>query len=478
MSGKRPNKLLTAEEKEEKRKLKKKLKTHRKIKKLETRIRHAISRKDPEYEEKTRQELNALLKDTTVQEIENHVGDCAIGIGTGDGNANANGKIDDNDVCDGLSGITNSLSSNSDAKNIILDISKKLFILFSETDDDTKMNTDTKSDLGNVKTKHNGTGTSTSAGTNAKDDIDCSKEHQTKCAVKLLRNMTKGKIDRSMFENKAALIGYTRQKFFERAMLLNSSMEKLQQPIPINVRNTEQSEGDPNSMSSGGVDFGTKQMEIKERMCDKIQSGQIYKACSIGCGPGNDALGLLAFLYNLKDQNKSTCTAAMQSSHSESPSPNKAVALDEIILMDWTIEQWNSAILKPLSHVLNESELKSHSEITMNPYFCDVTKAFNDEENKAAREAIDAASCDIYLTSYLLSETNGKWESFFGGLIDSAKTESIFYFADPTPWQLHRLIELFSSHLDFLWLDSSMYELSMQGLNGRLGPAVLAAIKR
>lgn len=447
---------MTAEEKEEKRKLKKRLKVQQKIKKLETRIRHAISRKDPVVEEKTRQELNALLKSNSgdngiAVEVEDHSSSGDVGS-----NSDENRKIDDNNVCGGDVPSICNVASSIVAKNIIIDMSNKLHQSF-EVEKTMKMDTNADHD---AITKQNNNNT------------DCSKEHQTKCAVKLLKNMTKGTVDQSMFENKAALIGYTRQKFFERAMLLYSSMERLQQPIPVTVQKMGQSDVDVNSYNCE-IDINAKQMEIKERMWHKMQSGHIHKACSIGCGPGNDALGLLTFFHTMRDQNDGKMTT--QSICLEPSRPKQNIALDEIILADWTIQQWDSAVLKPLSHVLKESKLAPRSDI-MKPYFCDVTKALSDQENKGIRGAMHA--CDIYLVSYLLSETNGKWESFFGGLIDLAKSESLFYFAEPTPWQLHRLIELFSTRLDFLWLDSSMYQPSMQSLDGRLGPGILAAIKR
>ena len=105
---------------------------------------------------------------------------------------------------------------------------------------------------------------------------------------------------------------------------------------------------------------------------------------------------------------------------------------------------------------------------------------------------------DIFLISYLLTETRNQWDKFFVRLVGLAKDGAIFYFSEPVSWQLHWLIRMFSgrteppsfglaggmvmpsplSGLRFVWIDSSMYCPEMQGLDRRSGgPAVLLALK-
>jgi len=156
--------------------------------------------------------------------------------------------------------------------------------------------------------------------------------------------------------------------------------------------------------------------------------------------------------------------------------------LETSVMMDWSIDQWNSAVLRQLAPIMNKTiPVNSNKNAFCNFFttsFCDVTKALSDDSNEQARVTLEKVKCDIYLTSYLLSETNGKWYTFFRELIQNANEECLFYFAEPTPWQLHILIQQFSESLDFLWVDSSMYLPAMQALDGRLGPAVLFAIKK
>ena len=414
-NSRKANKLLTAEEKEEKKVLKKKLKSLKKIQRLETRIRHAISRKDPVIEKEARIELEVLCAQTNCPSmmIDDEI---------------AKRSNDDRDE-------DRDSKENCFAENFVLQISRKLFRSFA--------------------TDIVGEGKSTTKSENDVDNGD--RQHQTACAVKLLKNMTRGSVELSMFNNQAALIGYTRQKFFERSMLVYTSMWKLS---PTNCDN------------NGGL--GQEQRSIISKIWQKFQNDNIKSLCCIGCGPGNDCVGLLTFLHSLQN-NDSMTTSTLQ-----------PISMERMIMIDWTIDKWDSVILTPLEAIMSEAnivERKEEDERTLedtqifNKSFCDVTKAYDDEINKCARILIDGSSCDIYLVSYLLSETNGKWESFFNGLVHSADLGSTFYFAEPTPWQLHRLIDLYSSFLDFIWIDSSMNEPSLQKLNGRLGPAVLAAVK-
>jgi len=64
----RANASLTSEEKQEKRRLKRSLKRQTKIHRLNTKIKHAINRKDPNVEKQTRKELESYLQEVTQED--------------------------------------------------------------------------------------------------------------------------------------------------------------------------------------------------------------------------------------------------------------------------------------------------------------------------------------------------------------------------------------------------------------------------
>jgi hypothetical protein len=378
----KPNSCLTKVEREEKLKLKRRLKFQRRVKKLKTRIKHAQTRRDTIIEKKAKLELTKLVSNEG--EHSNVItGECDV-----------------------------ESSTNEATKSFITSVSKFLFKYSDEQDPS----------IGYGK-----------------------KQHQTEQAVKLLKHMTKGTQNASMFEDPSALWGYTRQKFNERANLLSSSLEKLR---------TQQSQiGDLKKPA-----LTPCQEVIKARAWEMILAGHIKSACSIGCGPGNDTVGLISFLKSIADE-------AQCEDIKNSP------VLTNVCFLDWTIKEWDT-ILNPLSGHLKEQKLVGNIESC----FCDVTRSLNDNVNTIARNKVENMS--IYLVSYLVSETRGKWEQFFVDLVTLAKSGSMFYFAEPTPWQLHRFVELCGQYLDILWIDSSMYFAEIQSLDKRLGPAVLFAMKK
>ena len=148
------------------------------------------------------------------------------------------------------------------------------------------------------------------------------------------------------------------------------------------------------------------------------------------------------------------------------------------VLLDYAIEEWKDAVLNDLDHILTES-LAS----TVTCEHCDVTIPPGE---KHAHIWPLLETSDMFLTSYLLTETRDKWDAWFIQLVGKAKEGAIFFFAEPLPWQLHRLIRMSASDSDpsplqrlrFAWIDSSMNHLELQELDGRAGgPAILLAIK-
>ena len=108
-------------------------------------------------------------------------------------------------------------------------------------------------------------------------------------------------------------------------------------------------------------------------------------------------------------------------------------------------------------------------------------QCFDSDNHSGHNETVHQSmnnKCQLYVISYLVSETRGQWEGFFTNLVDAVDSGTMFYFAEPVPWQLHRLCDLFRNSLDFLWIDSSMYHTALQCLERRVGPAILFAIKK
>ena len=289
-----------------------------------------------------------------------------------------------------------------------------------------------------------------------KEKIRHEKIQQTEKARYLLRNMTKGTQSKSMFRDISALRGYARQKFYGRASLIIESLGKLS----------------PNALEAAASSFHNH-LDDQQRQEQKLQMdimnmcwerlGSIEKMCSLGCGPGNDAVGLSAFLrHTFKGE----------------------VPDREVAMLDYAIDEWNDAVLDGLIPILVPDYV---SRISC--HCCDITKQITDDKTEHFVE-----NSDIFLVSYLLTEARNLWDRFFVQLVSLAKAGALFYFAEPVPWQLHRLIRMSmpdslsqaNSGIDcsplyrlrFVWVDSSMHLPDMQKLDRRSGgPAVLLAIK-
>ena len=248
----------------------------------------------------------------------------------------------------------------------------------------------------------------------------------------LLNHMSQGTTDPTMFANTGALYGYARQKFFQRAVLIAQSLSRCRTTkLPTNV--------------------------------DSI--------CSIGCGPGCDFVGALAFYHSNKDETE--C----------SPRP-----LRHAILLDWAMSHWR-ALCEPLGDLLRDENLIK--ELLMGR--CNACKNLdsNTDENSEAlgflsrkvtvgRDGDQSPSffdTDLYVVSYLLSETRGQWISFFDTLVDHAKSGAVFILTDPTPWQIHQFKARYEMLFEYEWVDSSQDEPAMQPLMNRFGPAALVAKK-
>lgn len=417
-SHRKNNKDLTGDEKIAKRELKRHLKQLKQQTKLETRIRHAIVRRDPEVEEQTRAELAELL----LRQLQQH----QDGVETPLTPRSTAQTVDESEL-------------ERKCRTIIESTYQQLQLKLRDSEQEQQQDIDdacgTSDDSSNFATS-------------TKKDL-CLKQ-----TVKLLRNMTKGTQELSMFDNQDALRGYTRHKFIERSMLVVSSLSKLilqsSSSAPIHQ---------PTDISQSSF--------FRARLLDRLQG--IKSVASIGCGPGCDAFGM-SVLFSCFQTSK---------------------RLERLVLLDWAMDQWRFIVSPLEDHVVP----KYADSIECGT--CNVLKNLGDTENAQAVQLMTNDACslaaqdesddnnsnllsiDVFITSYLLSETHGKWHVFYESLFQKARPGSLFLFTDPTAWQIHMWLSKFKHELEgHCWLDSSMNRPDLQVLEGRLRAGVLLAMKR
>ena len=334
------NSELSNAEKETKKKLKSELKYQRRVQKLETRIKHAISRKDPIVEQAARKELELLLRN----------------------------RDNDNDGLYQQQMIHQEQVVDDERYENAIQLVRDIFHQLLSTWEDEK-----------------------------EGQTACnSKTEQNRRARGLLNHMTKGTQSYTMFKDITALRGYTRQKFYSRAILIVETFGKLSTP------------DQPSSLSLG-------QRDVIDACWKKMSN--VSTICSVGCGPGCDATGILAFLRGY-----------IHNDEAKRPLPM------HFILLDYAIKDWNDAVLNDLKSILSNS---FGSEVVCE--HCDVRVPLQ-EQHQHIWPLLETT--DIFLISYLLTETRDKWDEYLAQLVEKAKQGAMFYFAEPLPWQLHRLIRM------------------------------------
>lgn len=447
------NKNLTPAEKKAKRELKRNIKLYQRIHKLSKRIKHAQSRKDVTIEKQTQKELQKLILEYKSQqqqqlqeekeEKEPEDQDGAALLFSQPLTFDLPSPMDDNNHEEN----TEQNSSSSNNSNVLYEnCRKRILSLYNQV----------------IQTEIQNSNASLATSKNSDDNIGEKNGTQTR---DLLMHMTKGTQSRDMFRNSTALWGYTRQKFYSRASLTVNSLLNLQRVPPS--------------------------MENDVSPWQRLKN--VQSVCSVGCGPGNDVAGLLA----LFQQFESSLEMKRDDGYSH-------IKIKEVVLLDYAMEDWKQ-VLKPILHCCQQEQhlLHTTSRVVMEecnitlPLFPDTATATDNSHHVNVTAAKCAPSCDLFIISYLLSETRGLWDNFVLQLLDVAKIGSMFYFAEPTPWQLQRLISMLddspssptaingeesqstkkSIKMRFIWLDSSMNIRVLQGLQARLGPAVLFGIK-
>jgi hypothetical protein len=271
---------------------------------------------------------------------------------------------------------------------------------------------------------------------------------QTLQARPLLSHMTKGTQTESMFENDAALIGYTRQKFMERAVLTFKSLERL---------------AGLGSLSLPSPDSPPPPTPLPLPWESLLR--QVRSIVSIGCGPGCDAVGVLTFLQHMGRE------WGQGGEREEMATTNGVV--DRVLLMDFVMPQWKRLVIDHLESIICPI---FGGTMTVETASCDVRYSLlHDERNSRAAHWIgDCPTIDLVVVSYLLTETRDQWEQFFRDLLDSLTKSCLFLLSEPTAWQLHSFTSHFAEYIEeHAWVDSSQPFPDLQPLEGRMGPAVL-----
>jgi hypothetical protein len=426
-SHRKSNKDLTDEERIAKRELKRHLKQLHRQQTIETRVRHAIVRRDPKGEEEARAELANLLLEQQQQHQNQESEETPIAAPP-----SAAQTVNESEL-------------ERKCRTIVESTYHQLQIQLHRREPEQPQLVDIDAACG----------TSDDAATTARKNL-CVKQ-----TVKLLRNMTKGTLELSMFDNPHALRGYTRKKFIDRSMLVVSSLSKLTLPSSSSACNEHHHT--PTDSAQSAAFF-------RARLIERLEG--VKSVASIGCGPGCDAFGISVLLSCL-------------------PTPQR---IERLVLLDWAMDQWRF-IVQPL-----EDQIVPKYADSIDCGTCNVLKHVDDTENSRGvrlmtRDASSAAalgvgeghcvdpdkllSIDLFITSYLLSETRGKWSAFYDSLFHKARPGSLFLFTDPTAWQIHIWLSKYETELEcHCWLDSSMNQPDLQVLEGRLGPAVLMAMKK
>ena len=248
----------------------------------------------------------------------------------------------------------------------------------------------------------------------------------------------------------------------------------------------------------------------------------VRQIISIGCGPGCDVVGALAFLkYNNNNMNNMNNDSGTTTTPTCDRQPRRTSVVDSILLIDYAIPQWKKIVLDSLIPLLllssDDDEKYGPPTIStrrmVQTAYGDVRYSLNSTENvdcrskllsmiESNKEGEEGEEGDdkqlLVIVSYLLTETRNQWKEFFSNLFfntdnDNANNANnnkkkkkfllppgtIILLSEPTAWQLHIFLKEFKDYIDsYIWLDSSRDFPSLQTLEGRMGPAVLLICTR
>lgn len=254
---------------------------------------------------------------------------------------------------------------------------------------------------------------------------------------KLLHHMSKATTasEDLYCQNQAALKGYTRQKFVERARLVADSIARIHFVATCHSQTTE-AEVPWSSLFTNTCQVFSKQLH------------SIQSIASIGCGPGSDLTGAIA----------TTLTSVRN-----------------IVALDSSMNEWEFIVKDVLVQITKNTSTNlfiTNCDIRIDP-------AGNDTAAGTGLDQVVACGFNLLIViSYVLCETRGGWYAWMDCLVERCAVRTMWLVLEPTAWQLHIFRTRYQHVMDFVWLDTSMYREDLQELETRNGPAVLLCRKK
>jgi hypothetical protein len=267
--------------------------------------------------------------------------------------------------------------------------------------------------------------------------------------------------------NIAALKGYTRQKFVERARLVADSIARVHY-VASWPTSTTTSTTATNCEDDQQLEYYDRDDEMTNDLFHTCrlfshQLQQVQSIASIGCGPGSDLTGAVAatiVMTGLKNHDRN----------------NVAQQIKNIIALDSSMDDCWDVIVKD---VLDQFKADSNHVVMGN---CDIRHdpktggGTGKNANDGSSGLDQVVSCGLNLLiviSYVLCETRGQWYGWMDDLVEQCAVGTLWLLTEPTAWQLHIFRTRYHHVLDHVWLDTSLYRPDLQELETRNGPAVL-----
>jgi hypothetical protein len=318
----------------------------------------------------------------------------------------------------------------------------------------------------------------------------------------LLYHMSKAStevVDLYCRTNLAALKGYTRQKFVERARLVADSIARVHFVASTSVPSPTSCSGkDADHVECNNNDDNNNKDETTTSGCCRYchlfrnkcrtfsnQLQQVRSIASIGCGPGSDLTGAVA--ATVVTSRTKNDTTDHHGKNGQQHMIENIVALDssmddcwDMIVQD-VLAQFRNNNIAPNDHIYMENcdiriDPNNGASVGDNDASVSAAAASATAWSRSALDRVVACSSDgnlLICISYVLCETRGQWYEWMDRLVDECKVGTLFLLTDPTAWQLHIFRFRYRTMLDHVWLDTSMYRPDLQELETRNGPAVL-----
>ena len=293
--------------------------------------------------------------------------------------------------------------------------------------------------------------------------VSKSKKITREAGNKLLRHMTKGTQELNMMTSETAIWGYVSYKFAKRCLLTFDTLRRLRP------------ETCPNQLHQ--ILGNCNHREAAALLWTHI--GNVSTAVSVGGGSGNNLYAVL-LLHQFYYNTLKTVTNTEKDSFESNTSP-----LKQLIVLDFASDEWHPVIshLSEICRIENKkqtehrkqtehesssssssssstehesSSLSSPSSTSSSStssssceflcHQCDVTLPLSNPFNERAK--ITLSNTNLIIISYLLTETRGKWNSFFMEMFDNAIPGTLILLMEPTVWQHHIVLQLLGLEKD------------------------------